>query len=134
MYDILLVTHGRLGEELLATAHMVYGEVGEGVSAVGFAPGESPDALLGQIRSVAADAKEGCLVLCDIVGGSPFLMAARAYQELRDSHSIEVLSGLNLGMLLEALASRDASSLAEGKRAALDGVRQSICDLSERLG
>lgn len=133
MFDILLVTHGRLGEELLATARMVCGDIGEGVSAFGFMPGEGPDALLEKICSYVRASSCGCLVLSDIVGGSPFLMSARAYRELSGSCSMEILSGVNLGMLLEALATRE-SSLVEGKLAALEGAHRSICDLSEKLG
>lgn len=133
MFNVLLATHGDLGRALLSTAGIVYGDVGEGVDAVGFVPGESPDALLAQIREriCASPAQGGCLVLCDIVGGSPFLMAAQAFRERPEGRPVAVVSGLNLGMLLEVLAVRDASDLDEARETALAAAHHSIRDLSE---
>ena len=133
MFDVLLVTHGRLGEELIATARLVFGEVGEGVSAIGFRPGESPDALAESIaaRVSASAPAAGCLVLCDILGGSPFLMAARCRQGAE--RPMEVVSGLNLAMLVEVLAQRDCLGVDEGARVAVEAARQSIRNLSEQL-
>lgn len=135
MFDVLVVTHGHLGEEFLATAHMVFGEPGDGVSALGFCPGESQDALLAAIeeRVRASQDRGGCLVLTDILGGSPFLMAARAYQELHDEVRLEVVCGLSLGMLLEVLSARATEDVGAGVRTALEAAAQSVQSLSDKL-
>lgn len=135
MLNVLLVTHGHLGEEFLSTARMVFGEPGDGIGYLGFCPGESQDSLFSEIvQRVRESPKEGCLILTDIIGGSPFLMAARAYQELHDDIPVDVVSGLSLGMLLEVLSVRSSSSLSEGVQTALDAASQSVQVLSDKLG
>lgn len=135
MFDVLVVTHGHLGEECLATAHMVYGELGEHVEAMGFAPGQSAEILLESIvdRVLASGTRGGCLVLCDVLGGSPFLMASQAYQRLSSSVQVEVVSGLSLGMVLEVCSQREGLTPAEGARVAIDAAAQSTKSLSESL-
>ena len=136
MFDVLLVTHGHLGEEFLATARMVFGEPGEGVRALGFCPGESQDALLARIEDGVREssARGGCMVLADIVGGSPFLMAARVWQELHGEVALDVVSGLGLGMLLEVLGCRDSADLAGGVEAATCAAAQAVQVRSEGVG
>lgn len=135
MFDVLVVAHGRLGDELLATARMLCGELGGHVSSLGLAIGESADALRTRIEAHvrASTERGGCLVLCDLVGGSPFLMAAQAYRDLVPSVPVEVVGGLNLGMLLEVCAQRAGLTVAQGARVALAAASQSVKSLSESL-
>ena len=134
MFDVLLVSHGHLAQEALATARMVYGEPTGKVTTLGFCPGESQDELLLKIEAAVRDsAPRGCLVMCDILGGSPFLMAAKAFVELRDEVPIEVISGLSLGMLVEALSAQEDASLSDAKSQALAAAQQSIRDVSEQF-
>lgn len=127
MFEVLVVTHGRLGSEMIATAQMLYGDLGEGVSAIGFVPGESVDELYETICSAIERSRPsgGVLILCDILGGSPFLTAARAAHEATGC-PVEVVCGLNLGMLLEVIAERDGLTPAQGSQVAIDAARQSI--------
>ena len=136
MCDLLLVSHGHTGEALLEAAAMVYGPAGPGVHALSFESGQSQEDLIGSIRQqVGASAERGgCLVLTDILGGSPFLAAAAVYGELRDRKMLQVLSGVNLAMVIEALSCRETASLSETKEKALAAAAQSICDLAQSLG
>ena len=134
MFDVLLVSHGHLAQETLTTARMVYGEPAGKVSVIGFCPGESQDELLAKIESsVRNSAPRGCLVMCDILGGSPFLMATKAFVELRDEAPMEILTGLSLGMLVEALSAQEDASLSEAKEQALAAAQQSIKDVSKQF-
>ena len=134
MFDVLLVSHGHLAQEALVTARMVYGEPAGKVTTLGFCPGESQDELLLKIKAAVRDsAPRGCLVMCDILGGSPFLMAAKAFVELRDEVPIEVISGLSLGMLVEALSAQEDASLSDAKSQALAAAQQSVRDVSEQF-
>lgn len=58
-----------------------------------------------ELREAIADADkgEGVLVLCDIPFGTPFNCLSRIVDE-----STEVISGMNLAMLLQVLAIREA--------------------------
>lgn len=44
-------------------------------------------------------------MLCDLLGGTPFKVAATLMEELSES-TLDVLSGLNLAMLIEAVFAR----------------------------
>lgn len=136
MFDLLLVSHGHTGEALLEAAAMVYGPAGPGVCALGFEAGQSQEDLTSSIRQhVKASAEHGgSLVLTDILGGSPFLAAAAVYGELRGSIPVQVLSGVNLAMAIEALSCRESASIFEAKEMALVAAKQSICDLAQSLG
>lgn len=135
MFDVLLVSHGHLAQEMLKTAQMVYGEPAGTVRAIGFCPGEAQEELFSKVEAAIRESanRGGCLVLCDILGGSPFLVSARAFSELKDEVPLEVLTGMSLGMLLEVLSAQEDASLAEAKSRALQAARQSIKDFSEQF-
>lgn len=135
MFDILVVSHGHLSEALLATASLVYGEPGEGVDSLTFLPGNSADALHDSIlRAVqASSGRGGTLVLCDIMGGSPFLMSAKVYGELEDKGAMEVVTGVNLGMLIEAMAARQTTSLGDVVPVVMGAGATAMQSLSQRL-
>ena len=108
MIPLIVACHGRFADELVKSAAMVYGEA-ESVHAVTFMPGEGPDDLLRKYEeSVAAEGSpEAVLLLVDLFGGSPYNAAVR----LASAHEgMDVLSGVNLPMLLELLDSRDENS------------------------
>jgi mannose/fructose-specific phosphotransferase system component IIA len=135
MFNVLLVTHGKLSEEFLTTACMIYGRPAGNVATLGFSSEQTQEDLLLRIKDCvyAAADEGGCLILCDILGGSPFLMAAKAYQELKSQFLVEVVSGLNLGMLIEVLSCQEDMSLLQGKQVAIDAAKRSIFDLANRL-
>ena len=72
-------------------------------------PGEGPDDLLRKYEEIVAaeGSPEAVLLLVDLFGGSPYNAAVR----LASAHEgMDVLSGVNLPMLLELLDSRDENS------------------------
>ena len=108
MIPLIVACHGRFADELVKSATMVYGEA-ESVHAVTFMPGEGPDDLLRKYEEIVAaeGSPEAVLLLVDLFGGSPYNAAVR----LASAHEgMDVLSGVNLPMLLELLDSRDENS------------------------
>ena len=109
MVGLVVATHGRLGEELLATVASVCGPLGQAraVSITSSQSLEEARRVLGEaIR--AADGGEGVLVLTDMFGGTPANLALG----FLDAH-IEVVSGVNLTMLLKLSTARaQGASLA----------------------
>ncbi len=111
MVGIVIASHGRLAEELVATARQIVGEI-PNTSTCSVEPGASPD----QIRARMCDAvKEvdqgsGVLVLADLFGGSPCTQSL----SLCAQQQLEVLTGVNLPMLLKANSLRTGTAtLAE---------------------
>jgi PTS system mannose-specific IIA component len=98
---VLLVTHGRIGHELLAAAGCILGSRPSDVLALGVPSDGDPDELAAEARTSARqlDAGDGVLVLTDLFGSTPCNIAASLCDGLRN----RVLSGVSLPMLLRVL-------------------------------
>ena len=108
MIHLIVACHGRFAEELVNSAAMVFGEA-EGVHAVTFMPGEGPEDLIAKYEAIMGEAgvSDDVLFLVDLFGGSPYNAAIRV---VAPTARADVLSGVNLPMLLELLDSRDDKS------------------------
>ena len=71
---------------------------------------------------------EEILILADLVGGTPFNVAAALREELRDRR-IKVMAGVNMAGLVEAVFSRPVYGLDELAAAVLAAGREGIRDL-----
>lgn len=99
----IIVTHGRLAEELVETAKRVYGDF-SGCHAV-TNEGKSPPALHEEINSIVRSLEgERCVVFVDFLGGSCCHACTRLKIERPD---VPVVAGVNLPMLLAFLNKRD---------------------------
>jgi mannose/fructose/sorbose-specific phosphotransferase system IIA component len=113
---VVLLAHGALAQSLIDTAIMIVGDC-DGVFALGLAEGEAPAALHDRLQHLLADhvaGGRGALLLVDLLGGSPSNIATQAL--VTHGASIEVVTGVNLAMLIETLTSRegkDVHSMAE---------------------
>lgn len=119
MVGVVIAAHGRLAEELLRTAEGVMGPL-EGVRPVQVVATQ-PDAravLAEAIRSV--DQGEGVLLLADLLGGSPCNLCL----SLMADHDVEVVTGVNLPMVLKAASVRRSSKPLREMAADLAGAAQ----------
>lgn len=111
MIGIVVVTHSRLGEALIDAAEFIVGSRPEGLVAVSIDINQNVDKLRERVATgiKKAGRDDGVLILTDMFGGTPsnisfsFLEAGR----------IEVLSGVNLPVLVQALNSRGKMGLSE---------------------
>jgi mannose/fructose/sorbose-specific phosphotransferase system IIA component len=129
MTSIVVVSHGPLASSLVRAVVMIAGPQ-EGLHAVEIGPGESPEvfseALASMLRSIAP---HPVLILVDLLGGTPYNVAAR---HVADSQA-ECVSGANLPMLLELVMSRADCSPAELAASAESAGRDSIKNLGPQL-
>lgn len=122
---VLLVTHGSIGKDLLATTVATLGICPLGTAALSVRAEDDPD-LLGQ-RAAALVAKidqgDGVLVLTDIYGSTPSNIAYRLLRPM----GIRVVSGVNLPMMLRVMnyPQLNLDALAEK---AISGGRDGIMD------
>ena len=123
---VVITTHGHAAKALLATAEMIIGAQ-DNVRCVDFVPGENGEVLAGKIRAAAAelDTSGGLLLLVDLWGGTPFNASSVI---AHDDANIEVVTGVNVPMLVSTLMEReDISDLGELAALALregaDGVK-----------
>ncbi len=107
---VVLVTHYRLGEEFLQSLRLIVPEVPE-FRAVSIDPAQSVDEMRGAIGEAlrAADRGKGVLVLTDMFGGTPSNISLSYIEE----KSVEVVTGVNLPMLIKLATLREEKSLEE---------------------
>ena len=91
----------------------------------GCSPSDLKEAMIGSVKALEG---EEILILADLVGGTPFNVAAALREELRDRR-IKVMAGVNMAGLVEAVFSRPVYGLDELAAAVLAAGREGIRDL-----
>ncbi len=111
MIGIVIVTHNNLGTALLECAAFITGADAPNAIAVSINLSEDPDKLRQKIQSAikSIDCKNGVLLLTDMFGGTPSNLS---YSFLKEGQ-VEVLSGVNLPIVIKAINDRDKKSLAD---------------------
>jgi PTS system mannose-specific IIB component len=122
---IIIGTHGLAAEQLLKTTEMLIGDQ-ENVAFIDFVPGENADTLFEKynVKLEHLDTSSGVLFLVDTWGGSPFNAANRICV---DRENYEVVTGVNVPMLVETFMGRDDNpSLSELTSIALETGRLGV--------
>ena len=111
MIGLVIVTHSGLGESLIKTAELILDAPLEAVTAVSVDLKHSAEELRkrigGGIKSV--DEGDGVLILTDMFGGTPSNLSLSFLEEGR----IDVLTGVNLPLLIRAAKMRKDSNLGQ---------------------
>jgi PTS system mannose-specific IIA component len=109
MIGIVIVTHCQLGEALIGAAEFIIGSRPDSLESVSIDLSESADKLRTKIDQGIKKVKgqEGVLILTDMFGGTPSNLS---YSFLEEGH-IEVLSGVNLPILIQAVTDRKKMKL-----------------------
>jgi len=97
-FRIIIAGHGTLPSALLATTELICGPLAD-IAAVELHPDQSPDGYAEALRAAIGHDGRRVLVLCDLLGGTPFNVASAI---ARRSPRIVCVSGANLGMAIEA--------------------------------
>jgi len=108
---IVIVTHARLGDALIDASEFILNARPEGVTAVSINIKENVDKLREKVAEAVKKVrqKEGVLILTDMFGGTPSNLSYSFLEEGRT----EVISGVNLPILIKAVNSRDDMSLSK---------------------
>ncbi len=109
MVGVVVVTHCRLGEELIAAAELVVGEELKQFLPVSIDPKEGSDEIREKIVTAIrkVDGGQGVLILTDMYGGTPSNISLSFLEEKK----IEVITGVNLPMLLKLATYQNDSDL-----------------------
>ena len=110
MIGILVVTHCELGNALIEAAEFIIGSRPEDMAPVSIDLNENAEKLRKKISDGIknVDQNDGVLILTDMFGGTPSNLSYTFLEEGR----IEVVSGVNLPMLVKALNTRGKQDLA----------------------
>ncbi len=124
MIGILLVTHRRLGEALIDTASFIIGDRPSAVEFVSIDLEQDANEMRTKIEDgiKKVDNRHGVLILTDMFGGTPSNLSYSFLEEGR----IEVVSGVNLPVLIKAVKAREDQDLAQLAQTLETFGRQSI--------
>lgn len=111
MVNFIIIGHGKIAEGLLNANSMILGEQ-ENVSVLSLDPNQSVDDFKKKLESEINNVKKGneILILADLFGGTPVNVAVSVAYERED---IEIITGINLPLLIELINARYNNSLSE---------------------
>lgn len=134
MIGLVLVSHGKLAEGLIDAMQMITGEQ-KAVRAIGLLETEDVEGLMDKILQAVneVDSGEGVLILVDLFGASPFNASARLALTYPD-RLLEVVTGVNLPMLVELVVQREGMSLSEAVELVLQVAPDSVRRLASIKG
>ena len=131
MIGLVVAAHGNLGSELLASVQMIIGPV-RNAQAVSINQDNSMEdiraAIGNAVKEVTSDGA-GVIIVTDMFGGTP----ANVSMTFLEPQSVEVLTGVNLPMLLKFFNSQESLSLDELAGIIKSYGQQSIALASEYL-
>jgi len=110
MIGIVITTHCNLGDALIDAAEFILGKRPEAMASVSIDLNENAEILRKKIAEgiKKVDQKKGVLILTDMFGGTPSNLS---YSFLEEGH-VEVLSGVNLPILIRVANIRDDEDLS----------------------
>lgn len=130
MIGMVLVTHGRLADELIAALEHVVGPQ-QAVASVCIGPDDDMEQRRADILDSAArvDDGNGVVLLTDMFGGTPSNLAI----SIMGKAKVEVIAGVNLPMLIKLASVRNDLPLADAVAAAQEAGRKYINVASKLL-
>ncbi|BBB47599.1 PTS system, mannose-specific IIA component /PTS system, mannose-specific IIB component [Pelolinea submarina] len=111
---------------------MITGEQKQ-IQAIAFNESQSPEDLKKNVEDSLSliDMGEGVLIFTDLFGATPFNVAMRIYME--SNRKIEVIAGVNLPIVLEAVLCREKEDLGSIYKYVLDVGVDSIKTIPKEI-
>ena len=138
MVNFLVVTHGEFGAYLVEAAETIVGRQRQGVRVVGISSRLSVPEIRERIEKAVKELSggSGLILFTDMPGGTPNNLS---FPLVKDNPRFEMISGLNLYMLVSAFSHRDDMPLprlvekiiADGQKSIRD-IRQMFLSSAKR--
>jgi PTS system mannose-specific IIA component len=130
MIGILIVTHQELAEALLNVWDLIVGRQ-EGIGAVSLDPSAPPEVSRQQIQRGLSQVNggNGVIILTDMLGGTPSNLTLSFLHDGK----VEVVTGVNLPMLMKLSNIRDKNDLREAALTLKQSGQKGIAVASEVL-
>jgi len=130
MIGVVVVTHRGLGSELIGTAEFILGKI-TGITAVTVDAQASAEVIRADVKKgiKQVDQGDGIIILTDMFGGTPSNISL----SFLTTDKTEVLTGVNLPMIIKLIQSRDRLELDELAKSVGEYGRKSINVASEIL-
>ncbi len=130
MIGVVVVTHGQLATELVNAAEMIVGDLPQFTAvSIGWHDdvNDARDEIAQAIERVKGDS--GVLILTDMFGGTPSNIGMTFLEKDR----VEVITGVNLPMLIKLASLRGSSDLLAAAREMREHARDAIWVASDLL-
>jgi PTS system mannose-specific IIA component len=130
MIGVVVVTHGQLAAELVSAAETIVGDLPQ-MKAVSIGWHEDVQDARQEIASAidAVSSPEGVIIATDMFGGTP----ANLGITFLETGKIEVVTGVNLPMLIKLAGLRDTSNVLDAARQIREHGRNAIWVASDLL-
>jgi len=131
MVGILVVSHGGLADALIASVQSLVGDL-QRTRGVSIWPKEKEEEIKDRVRKEIAevDDGDGVVILTDLLGGTPTNLSL----SFLEKEKVEVVTGVNMPMLLTLSSCQKGGSLREIGRLVKKSGRRSIILANEILG
>lgn len=130
MVNILIISHAEIANSFAYCIEHIINRRAENLVVLPVKKAESPETVLARAQEIVQMQleanSEGILILSDLFGATPSNIASK----LIKSGKVELISGLNLPMLIRAI-SYSKGSLAECVSKSLEGGINGIVHISE---
>lgn len=126
----VIVTHGQLASEFLAAAEIIVGAVPH-IAAVSIGWHDDVEAARAEVERAIAHVSQGrgVLIMTDMFGGTPTNITSMFLSE----GEVEVVTGVNLPMVIKLASQTEQDSLADVARRVRDQGREGIYLAGELL-
>jgi PTS system mannose-specific IIA component len=130
MIGAIVVTHGELAGSLVGAAEAIVGKI-ENIGSISINRGDSTDEVRERLALGIKEANSGAgvIIFTDMFGGTPTNIAL----SFLDEGIVEVLTGVNLPILLKFVNNRDNGSISTVLRELRECGIESIVPASEML-
>jgi len=128
MINFVIVTHGEFGAYLVEAAESIVGRQSQGVRVVGISPRLSVPEIRERIEKAVRELAggDGMILFTDMPGGTPSNLS---FPVVKDAPRVEMISGVNLYMLVSAFNHRGDTPLPNLVEKVLADGQKSIRDI-----
>ncbi len=129
MVGLVVVCHEDMGSELVKAAEMIVGKI-DAVATVSVKQESAPEVLRSDIQAAIekVDRKKGIMLFTDMFGGTPSNIALAFLGD-----SVEVVTGVNLSMLIKFANHREDRPLPELAKLVQEAAQKSVVIASQML-
>ncbi|MBR4445915.1 MAG: PTS sugar transporter subunit IIA [Solobacterium sp.] len=128
MIGIIVTGHGRLPSGMVSAVNLIAGKPKYFIG-IDYAQEDTADDLEYNLKTALRELKDcdGVLIFTDMVDAAPYLTAVHLKEKMKDSYALEVISGCNLGMLVQTNMARGyVQDLAALASMAVDEGRKQV--------
>lgn len=132
MVHVLVLTHGELAKNLYETLGLF---IDDQTNIEAICLGEDPEKMRNSLqkRLMETEVSE-FLLLVDLFGGTPFNISASLLPESSESgKKVEIITGVNLPMLVSVAFEMEGKGLSELKCIAIQNGKEGVRDFMEEI-